>query len=239
MRPEGMDAAEWRDVIDAIEGFLPYYERVNLANTFGRLPFWRERVARTAGPDDVALEIGSGPGGFARRLRARRVYCLDPSTPMLAMARRRLAGDRYRFLSGVAEHIPMRSASVDSVYCSFAFRDFLDKTAAVREIARVLRPGGRLHVLDATRPPPGWRRAFMDSWLNLGVPAVVRVLVPAGLREGWREQPFASFVRTYEAMASAESCGDLLRREGFEDVGHKYLSMRSIFHLWGVRERTT
>lgn len=238
MMTDRMDAAEWRGVLGAIEGILPDYERVNFANTFGQLPLWRDHVARGGRPEDVALDIGSGPGGFARRIRARRVYCLDPSRPMLRMASEGLGEGRYRFLAGLAESIPLRDGAVDAVYCSFSFRDFLDKRAAVCEMARVLRPGGRLHVLDATRPPPGWRRKFMDTWLNVGVPVVVRLLVPRR-RQTWSEPPFASFVRTYEAMASAESCGDLLRREGFEDVGHKYLSMRSIFHLWGVRERTT
>lgn len=239
MMPHGMDRAEWHDVVDAIESFLPYYERVNLANTFGRLPFWRERVASTARPADVVLEIGSGPGGFARRLRARRVYCLDPSCRMLDYARRALPRDRYRLLVGLAERLPLRTASVDRVYCSFSFRDFLDRAAAVREVARVVRPGGEFHVLEAFQPPPGLRRAFMDSWLNLGVPAVVRLLVPRRTRRRWREPPFEAFVRSYEAMATPRACADLLLRSGFEDVRVGDLAMRSVYHLRGVRSRTT
>jgi len=239
MRPEGMGPEEWRSVGKAIESFLPYYERVNLANTFGRLWIWRERVASTAKPDDVVLEIGSGPGGFARRLHARRVLCLDPSRRMLDDARRVLSRIGDRFLAGLGEHIPLRGGTVDKVYCSFSFRDFLDKRAAIRDIARVLRPGGELHVLEASRPPPGWRRAFMDSWLRFGVPAVVTALVPRDIRHRWDEPPFAAFVRTYEALGSPESYAASLRMSGFEDVGVEYLSMRSVFHLWGVRARTT
>lgn len=239
MMPHGMDAGEWRGVIDAIERLLPYYERVNLATTFGQLPLWRERVAGTAGADEVVLEIGSGPGGFARRLGARRVYCLDPSRSMLRFARMRLTGERYRFLSGLAERIPLRTASVDRVYCAFSFRDFLDKPAAVREIARVLRPGGRLHVLEAARPPPGFRRAFLDSWLSLGTPGLIRMLVPGRVRRTWRENPYVAFLRTYEAFGSPEAYEGLLRCSGFSQAGLEYLSLRSIFHLWGVRARTT
>src|SRR5213594_2365715 len=97
MRPEGMGPQEWREVERAIEGFLPYYERVNLVNTFGQLPRWRHHLASTAHPNDVVLEIGSGPGGFAGHLRPRQVVCLDPSVPMLKHARRELSGTRYRF----------------------------------------------------------------------------------------------------------------------------------------------
>ena len=239
MRPEGMGPSEWRAVESAIESFLPYYERVNLANTFGRLPLWRQSVASTARRNDVVLDIGSGSGGFARLLRARRVLCLDPSRAMIDHARRALAGDGYRFLSGLGERIPLRHGSVDKVYCSFSFRDFLDKRVAIGEIARVLRPGGELHVLEASRPPPGWRRAFMDSWLRFGVPAVVAALVPSRTRQRWGEPPFAAFVRTYDALGSPESYLAALRESGFASAGLEYLSMRSIFHLWGVRPRTT
>src|SRR3990170_4000566 len=229
MRPEGMGPDEWRSVERAIESFLPYYERVNLANTFGRLPLWRQQVASTAKPDDVVLDLGSGPGGFARLLCTRRVLCIDPSRAMIDHARRALAGDGYRFLSGLVERLPLRPGSVDKVYCSFSFRDFLDRGAAIREIARVLRPGGELHVLEASRPPPGWRRAFMDSWLRFGVPAVVTALVPRRTRSRWREPPFAAFVRTYEALGRPESYLPSLRESGFEDAGVEYLSMRSVF----------
>jgi demethylmenaquinone methyltransferase/2-methoxy-6-polyprenyl-1,4-benzoquinol methylase len=234
-----MGPEEWRAVERAIESFLPYYERVNVANTFGRLPFWRQHVADTAGVDDAVLEIGSGSGGFARHLRARRVYCLDPSSRMLAHARHSLSGGRYRFLSGLAEGIPLRGGSVDKVYCSFSFRDFLDKPAAIREMARVLRRRGEMHVLEAARPPPGWRRAFMDAWLNHGARAIVTALVPRKTRRAWKEQPFAAFVRTYEALGAPEAYAEFMRTAGFEDAGVEYLSMRSVFHLWGVRARTT
>lgn len=238
MRPEAMGREEWRAVERAIEGLLPYYERVNLANTFGRLPFWRQRVASTADPENVVLEIGSGPGGFARHLHARQVLCLDPSHRMIDHARRKLAGNDFHFLSGLAEHIPIRDESVNKVYCSFSFRDFLDKRAALRDIARVLRPGGELHVLEASRPPPGWRRAIMDGWLRFGVPAVVTALVPRETRRRWHEPPFTAFVRTYEALGSPDSFLTLMKESGFDDVRLEYLSMRSVFHLWGVRPRT-
>ncbi len=238
MLPRDAEAA-WRDVQSATERVLPFYDRVNFMNTFGRIPFWRERVARTAGRDDVVLEIGSGPGSFARLLRARRVFCLDPSKTMLGTSRRGLPGDAYRFVNGVAEGLPFRTASVDKVYCSFSFRQFPDKSRAIVEMARVLRPGGELHILEAARPPPGLRRAFMDSWLTIGVPAVVTVLVPRAVRRGWEEPPFEAFVRSYAAMDAPETYAHRLRAEGLDPVRLTYLSMRAVFHLRGVKPRTT
>ncbi len=238
MLPPGAEAA-WRDVQAATEQIVPYYDRVNLVNTFGRVPFWRERLARTAGSDDIVLEIGSGTGSFARLVGARRVYCLDPSPLMVHVARERLGDGSYRYLNGVAEGLPLQDASVDRAYCSFSFRQFFDKRAAIAEVARVLRPGGQFHVLDAGRPPPGLRRAFMDSWLTIGVPTIVSVLVPRRVRREWAEQPFAAFVRSYEAMEPPEAYADAMRDRGFGPVRLRYLSMGTVFHLSGVRSRTT
>ncbi|HEV8596003.1 MAG TPA: methyltransferase domain-containing protein [Thermoplasmata archaeon] len=238
MLPRDAEAA-WRDVQAATERVLPFYDRVSLVNTFGRIPLWRARLARTAGPEDVVLEIGSGPGSFARLLPAHRVYCLDPSETMLGAARRRLRGTAYRFVEGVAEGLPFRTASLDRVYCSFSFRQFPDKPGAIREMARVLRPGGELHILDAARPPPGLRRAFMDSWLTIGVPAVVTALVPRRVRRGWTEQPFAAFVRSYAAMESPQAYARHLEAAGLDPVRITYLSMRTVFHLRGVKPRST
>ena len=239
MHPPDADLAAWRGVEAVIENLLPYYERVNLVNTFGRLPFWRKRLARVVRRQDVVLEIGSGPGGFARLVHARKVVCLDPSRTMLAFAAGRLAGNGYRFLSGIAEQMPVRGGTVDKVFCSFSFRDFLDQPASVREIARVLRPGGELHILEAAPPPAGLRHAFMKSWLTFGVPAIVGALVPAKVRRTWGEPPFRAFSRSYEAMEPPEAYAVLLERSGFSDVRLRYLSMRAVFHLQGVRARTT
>jgi len=94
-------------------------------------------------------------------------------------------------------------------------------------------------MLEAARPPPGLRRAFMDSWLTIGVPAVLAVLVPRRVRRAWEEPPFAAFVRSYEAMEPPEAYAAAMRSSGFSDVQLHYLSMRTVFHLAGVRARTT
>src|SRR3989304_1630308 len=88
--PRGPGAAAWRDIQEATERILPFYDHVNFANTFGRIPFWRDRLARTATAADIVLELGSGPGSFARLLRARAVDCLQPSTMPGKAARERL-----------------------------------------------------------------------------------------------------------------------------------------------------
>lgn len=231
MNESGMRPGEWRDVISALESFLPYYERVNWAATFGLLPLWRAHVTQDAGKAKSILEIGSGPGGFARLLSSERVICLDPSVTMLAYVADNLDSDRYSFIAGLAEHLPFSSGSFDRVYCSFSFRDFMDKGGSLVEILRVLKSGGRLHVLDICRSATRLRRFLLDAWIRKGVPVAARTLVPSTVKRNWEKNPYVEFYRTYSAMASPGRYSKLCLESGFRSAHFEYLSLKAVFHL--------
>lgn len=237
--PQPIDEDSWRGIIEALENLLPYYERTNIVNTWFLLPLWRRELSGKVARDDTVLEIGSGPGGLATLLKARKVVCLDPSREMLSYARNKLDGGRYRFASALAERLPFAHATFDKVLCSFSFRDFMDKPLAFREMLRVLRPGGRLHILELLRPDPGWRRAFMDAWIGKAVPTIARVLVPREAMAAWGGNPYSSFAMTYKAMSPIGEYVRMAGEAGFEDVTYRFMGMKSIFHLRGARPRTT
>lgn len=69
---EGMNHGEWHDVMDAMEEVGPYYERVNQLITFGLVDRWRKSAAVLAKPEDVVLELGSGPGNFTKHLQSMK-----------------------------------------------------------------------------------------------------------------------------------------------------------------------
>jgi ubiquinone/menaquinone biosynthesis C-methylase UbiE len=232
-----MEREEWSSVLDALDGFVPYYERVNLAASCFLLPLWRREAARSALPGHEALEIGPATGGFARLLPCRRVYLLEPSMTMASYTRARLPA-RYKLLRGVAEALPLRSQSVDRVFCIFSFRDFMDRSGALREIHRVLRPGGELHVVDIARPPPGLRRGLVDLWVRSGAPLCADALVPRSVRRTWRENPYGAFLRTYLRFLRLDQVGDLVASQGFQ-VHSRSLGLKGAFHLRGVRPSTT
>lgn len=119
-----------------------------------RLRDWAfTRLAPRAG--ETALDIGAGTGAETRRLAAAvgsagRAVGIEPHPVIRAEAQRRAAADGApaRFVNGDAASLPLADASVDLVRCERVFQHLPDPRAAVSEIARVLRPGGRVAVLD-------------------------------------------------------------------------------------------
>jgi ubiquinone/menaquinone biosynthesis C-methylase UbiE len=110
-------------------------------------------LVRALGVDSDAniLEVGAGSGAFTARLLAMypdaAISALDPDPALLAEARRRL-GATVEFIEGTCEAIPLPDRSLDVVIARFVFQHLADPVAAAREIRRVLRPGGRVVVID-------------------------------------------------------------------------------------------
>jgi len=236
---KSIDEGTWWGIIDSLEVLMPFYERTNLLNTWCLLPLWRRELSNRVGADEVVLEIGSGPGGLARLLRARRVICLDPSIHMLHYCREQMEDGRYGYVSALAEDLPFARDTFDRILCSFSFRDFMDKPRTFSEMLRILKPGGTLHILEVVRPKERWRRAFMDTWIDRAVPMIAQVVVPRRVSSTWGDNPFARFAMTYKVTSPIDVYAEMATQAGFGDVKFKSLGMKSVFHLRGVKPRTT
>jgi len=225
MDPQGMSDKEWHHVMDAMEEVGPYYERVNWLITFGMVDKWRKRVAAYAKPEDVVLEIGSGPGNFTRHLRSKTIFAIEPSSDLSGISKGILDPERVTFLKGVGEMIPLADSSVDKVFCVFSFRDFFDRKAGAEEMIRVLRNGGEVFIVDMAKPPSGPLAKMLEFHVKHMVPPLTRVAVPSVVRERWTRDPYRTLVDTYEAYGSTRVYEDLLRRSGFDDVSTEYLGL--------------
>jgi ubiquinone/menaquinone biosynthesis C-methylase UbiE len=113
------------------------------------------------GPGQRVLDVGAGTGALAERVSATgaSVICVEPDADSLAAARRRLAGRDTEFVAAAAEAIPLPSASADGAVVSMSAHHWQDRDQGFREVARILRPGGR--VVIAEFRPAGPVRALL------------------------------------------------------------------------------
>ena len=148
--PEGQEkVAAVRSMFDAI---APRYDLVNRIMTFRMDVRWRRRTVRSLGLPDGAtvVDLACGTGDLCRELTRQRLHPVgvDLSFGMLAAAR-----TTAPLLEGDALGLPLPAASVDGATCGFALRNFESLPPFFAELARVVRPGGRIALLEVAEPP--------------------------------------------------------------------------------------
>lgn len=168
--------AEVRAMFDRIS---PVYDAMNRAMTAGLDRSWRRIAAEAVvRPGDAVLDACCGTGDLA--LAAERaggnVTGLDFSPEMLARARRKSTS--VEWVEGDVTELPFANRSFDAVTVGFGIRNVPDLEAGLAELARVLRPGGRLACLEITRPD-GALRPFFRLWFDGLVPLAGKIL-PGG-----------------------------------------------------------
>jgi demethylmenaquinone methyltransferase / 2-methoxy-6-polyprenyl-1,4-benzoquinol methylase len=176
----GQDQQRCAWVVDLFDRTALDYERIVGLMAMGSGSWYRRHALSSAGlqPGMQVIDVGTGTGLVAReaaRLVGPRgsVLGVDPSAAMLANAP---ATAGVRLTLGCAESIPAPDASADFLCLGYALRHISDLSVAFREFRRVLRPGGRLCLLEITRPENRWRRALLKTYMRTLVPWAARVL---------------------------------------------------------------
>lgn len=151
-------------------------------------------MAHVPDGDGLLLDVACGTGLFEARLaeqrRRMRAVGVDLSPEMLTVAREHFADDdRYKFVTGSAEHLPFADDGFDVVVCNNAFHLVQEAGAALREFHRVLRPGGRVVIIDWCRDAP--QMALMAVGLKLSDRQVRRIRTLAALVALVEEHGFA------------------------------------------------
>ena len=153
------------------------YDVMNSVMTVGMHQRWRERAVELAriGPGAQALDVATGTGDLAVALReagAEVVGC-DFSEEMLDRARRKDPSVRFEWADALA--LPYEDDSFDAATVGFGARNFSDLSRGLSEMARVVRPGGRVVVLEITTPHKPPLSTFFSLWFDRAVPALGRL----------------------------------------------------------------
>ena len=156
------------------------YDRMNSVMTAGLHHQWRRRAADLAevGPGDRVLDVATGTGDLAIELARRvgpsgQVVASDFSEQMLAMARAKAPELRFEW-ANVLE-LPYPTGAFDAVTVGFGARNFSDLDRGLSEMSRVVRPGGRVVVLEITTPRRPPLSTFYGAWFDTVVPAIGRL----------------------------------------------------------------
>jgi len=209
--------------------------------SFGQDPRWRRALVAGIDPgaDQRVLDVAAGTGLVTAELirqGAGQVVALDQSEAMLAGARARAArnpslAERVTFVAGEAERLPFADGEFDALSFTYLLRYVDDRAATMRELGRVVRPGGRIGMLEFGVPSQPVLRAAWRAYTRVGLPAVGRLASPAWYEVGRFLGP------SVEGLADQEpDLPALWRGAGIADVRERRMSFGAGLLMWGVRD---
>jgi demethylmenaquinone methyltransferase / 2-methoxy-6-polyprenyl-1,4-benzoquinol methylase len=215
----------------------PTYDRYARLLSFGQDPRWRRflvsRVPRSA---LKVLDVATGTAAvaieLARTVPERTVVGVDQSPEMLAAGRARVEraglGGRIELRDGRAESLPFAEGEFDALTFTYLLRYVDDPLATMRELARVVRPGGVIAMLEFDVPRGMWRPLW-ELYVRVGLPLAGAIVSP-----GWREVGgfLGPSIRGFHERVSLD---DLWRDAGIADVRSRRLSLGGGVVVWGVR----
>jgi demethylmenaquinone methyltransferase/2-methoxy-6-polyprenyl-1,4-benzoquinol methylase len=197
---------------------------------------WRRRAARSLSlpAGNLALDVCCGTGDQALALRRRRlrVIAADFCLPMLSLARRkfsRLDGAAPRGLAADTLHLPVASNVFSGVTVSFGLRNVADLDQALREMVRVLAPGGKAAILEFALPRNrSWRKLYLFYFRRL-LPLIGQLISPRGSAYCYLPESVLDFPQR-------EGFVDRMRRAGFSSAGWQDLTGGIVCLYYGGRE---
>jgi demethylmenaquinone methyltransferase / 2-methoxy-6-polyprenyl-1,4-benzoquinol methylase len=224
-------------------GVAPQYDRMGAVLSFGQDARWRRfLVSRTnAIPGDLVLDVAAGTQLVSRELAVRRrarVVALDQSEEMLRGGRQvnRAAGLAAQVMPvlGRAERLPFPDGTFGAVTVTYLLRYVDDPASTVRELARVLRPGGSIAMLEFHRPPDLMPRLGWWTYTRLAMPLVGAVASPAWARTAAFLGPNVSaFVEEHPLPIQVA----WFQQAGIVHVHTRLVLFGSALVLWGVKGR--
>ena len=207
------------------------YDLMNRLMTAGQDIRWRRQVVQLArlGPRASLLDLGTGTGDLAREALEQspqaRVIAADFTLEMMRVGQRRGPLD---FSSADALRLPFPDSSFDAVVSGFLMRNVIDLQKALQEQFRVLKKGGRIVILDTTRPKKNFFSPFIWLHMHVVIPLLGRLLT--GNSDAYRYLP-----ETTEGFVTAENLASRMAAIGFKKINFERFMFGTIAVHWGEK----
>jgi demethylmenaquinone methyltransferase/2-methoxy-6-polyprenyl-1,4-benzoquinol methylase len=230
-----------RHALELFAGLPREYDRMGAVLSFGQDPRWRRAMVQAIDPSpgQRVLDVATGTGLVASEL-ARRGGCdvvaLDQSDAMLAAARERLVcrtaiAERITFVQGDAERLPFADDEFDALTFTYLLRYVDDRAATMRELVRVIKPGGRIGMVEFGVPGSGPLRAAWRLYTRAGLPLIGRAVSPAWLEVGRFLGPSIEDFHAREPDLPA-----LWRSGGLRGVVARRMSFGAGLVMWAAKD---
>lgn len=234
VKPYNAHDSKKEQVRAMFDNIAPRYDLLNHTLSFSIDRLWRRRTVSMAAACRPAriLDVATGTGDLAvdlaRGIPGAAITGVDLSEKMLAVARRKVEARglaaRIDLRQGDAEHLGFDAASFDAVTVAFGVRNFGDLDAGLRELARVLRPGGRVFILEFSRPRNRVFRALYEFY-------TFRILPLVGGAVSRDRRAYAYLPASVGGFPAPDAFLDRLAHAGFLSLGKRSLS-GGIAHIY-------
>jgi demethylmenaquinone methyltransferase/2-methoxy-6-polyprenyl-1,4-benzoquinol methylase len=209
------------DVAAMFDGIAGRYDLLNDVLSAGQDRRWRKAVAAAAGagPGELVLDLAAGTGTSSRAFTRSGAQCVacDFSLGMLRAGARKPAA-RVRFVAGDALALPFSDRCFDAVTISFGLRNVVDPDAALAELLRVTRPGGRLVVCEFSHLSARWLDTVYSRYLAAALPAVARRLSGSG-------EAYSYLAESIAAWPAQAGLAERIAAAGWRGVRWRNLTM--------------
>ena len=227
-----------RHALELFQGLPRRYDRMGAVLSFGQDPRWRQAMVQAIDPrpGERILDVATGTGMVAVALaqRGAEVIGLDQSEAMLGAARARRPAElahRITFVTGEAERLPFADDEFDALTFTYLLRYVDDPAATMRELARVVKPGGRIGMVEFDVPRRARLRALWRLHTAVGLPALGRLVSTAWYEVGRFLGPnIEQFHRGQPNLVS------LWTAAGIREVTRRRMSFGAGLVMWGVAD---
>lgn len=210
------------------------YNLMNRLMTFGQDMRWRRFVIRQAKltPDSRLLDLATGTGDIAfealRQVPGVQVVGGDFSLGMMRVGQHLPLGDKVRWSGTDALNLPFADETFDAITAGYLIRNVTDIPRAFAEQRRVLKPGGRVIILDTTPPPNNLLRPFILIHLRYIIPLLGRLI--SGNPDAYKYLPDST-----QAFKTPDELAALMRASGFKNVAYQRFMFGTMAVHWGER----